>query len=138
MATPCFSVSSPPICRRRCRGFSWPGWIPLVTGALSLGAYFLPAWRRRWPGKLAALLGVLALGAAESMALWYAYSHYYIVDEPLARSFHFGPPLSFLWAFVALWFCRRRPRAKYQGLTLATLGQPILQSAEAAPRDPEA
>ena len=112
-------------------GWGWAGKLALihVIWPLAIGILLLIPWaalRRRWYGKLAGLLSLAWLGAAEGMLVWYAYSNCMITDAPRARSFAFFLPISFLGAFLLLWFCPRQPREKYQGLTLATLGQEIL------------
>ena len=60
------------------------------------------------------------------MLVWYFYSQAMVREVPLARSFAFFLPISFLGAFAILWFCPKQPREKYQGLTIATLGRPLL------------
>lgn len=114
-------------------GFGWAGkldfcyaGIPLAAGAALLLPYLVPALRRRWSGRITALLGLLALGFAEGMLVWYFYSQAMVREVPLARSFAFFLPISFLGAFAILWFCPKQPREKYQGLTIATLGRPLL------------
>lgn len=112
-------------------GWGWAGKLALihVIWPLAIGILLLIPWaalRRRWYGKLAGLLSLAWLGAVEGMLVWYAYSNCMITDAPRARSFAFFLPISFLGAFLLLWFCPRQPREKYQGLTLATLGQEIL------------
>ncbi len=100
-----------------------------VLWPLLLGLLLLVPWtvmRRYWYGKLSGLLALAAFGASEGMLVWYLYSNWMITDAPQARSFAFFLPVSFIGAFVILWFCPRQPREKYQGLTLATLGQEIL------------
>lgn len=64
---------------------------------------------------------------AEGFLIWYAYSNSMFVGEPLVRSFAFAPPVSLLVACIALRFSPIQPKEKYQGLTLATIKQPILQ-----------
>ena len=114
-------------------GFGWGGkldftyvLIPLIPGLLLASVWLFKSLRPRLTGKLAVLTGMLLLGAAEGMLIWYLYSNALIDEVPRARSFAFTLPISFLGAFVILWFCPRQPREKYQGLTLGTLNQEIL------------
>lgn len=114
-------------------GFSWAGKLDflyvllvLIPGILLILPWLLRSLRKTLSAKLAALAGMLFLGAAEGMLIWYFYSNALITDAPQARSFAFGLPVSFLGALGILWLCPKQPREKYQGLTLATLGKPIL------------
>jgi SSS family transporter len=100
--------------------------IPLAPGLLLTAVWLVKSLRNRVAGKLAVLTGMLLLGAAEAMLLWYGYSNAVVTDAPLGRSFAFALPISFLGAFVILWFCPRQPREKYQGLTLGTLNQEVI------------
>lgn len=113
--------------------FGWAGkldfvyaGVPLLIGLILLIPWFYKTLRNRWSVKISALTGFLVLGFAEGMLCWYFYSQALVKTEPLARSFAFYLPLSFLGAFLILWFCPKQPREKYQGLTLSTLGQEIL------------
>ncbi len=113
--------------------FSWAGklpflyaGVPLVIGLLLLLPYLRPELRSRWSGRIFALAGLLVLGFAEAMLIWFFYSQAMVEEVPLARSFAFFLPISFIAAFIILWFCPKQPREKYQGLTLSTLGEPIL------------
>lgn len=116
-------------------GFGWAGKLDflyvlfvLIPGILLLAPWLFRSLRRNISAKLAALAGMLFLGAAEGMLVWYFYSNALITDMPQARSFAFGLPVSFLGALGILWLCPKQPREKYQGLTLATLGKPILSA----------
>lgn len=126
-------------------GFGWAGkldflyaGIPLAVGLLLLVPYLSRSMRARWTGKLSALSGLLVLGFAEGMLLWYFFSQTMITDAPRARSFAFFLPVSLLAAFIILWFCPKQPKAKYQGLTLATLGEPVLTQKQGSGREQEA
>lgn len=114
-------------------GFGWGGkldliyvLLPLLPGLLLTALWFRKPLRTRILGKAAVLAGMLLLGVAEAMGLWYLYSHTMISDVPLARSFAFSLPVSFLGALAILWFCPLQSREKYQGLTLGTLNQEII------------
>lgn len=114
-------------------GFGWAGKLdfiyagtPVVVGVALLLPYLFSTLRQKWSGKIMALLGLTVLGFAEGMLVWYGFSQTLIEDVPQARSFAFSLPLSLVGAFVILWFCPKQPREKYQGLTLATLDEPIL------------
>ena len=102
--------------------------IPLAAGAALTAPYLLGG--RRWTASLSALLGMAGLGSALGMFTWYAYSHYYITSEPLARSFQFTLPVSVLLVFVALRFFPKQPPEKWRGLTLGTLNEPITAIAD--------
>ena len=108
------------------------------AAALALTAPYLAGRRRgRWPVKLAALLGMAAFGFALGMFTWYAFSQYYIVDAPLARSFQFGLPTSTILVFVALRFFPKQPPEKWRGLTLGTVNEPILAADQGKQRTPD-
>ncbi|MDD3154243.1 MAG: sodium/solute symporter [Victivallaceae bacterium] len=115
-------------------GFGWAGklpfvyaGIPLLLGILLLLPYASAKLRSRWSGRVSALVGLLALGFAEGMLVWYFYSQAMVETIPLARSFAFFLPISFIGAFIVLWFCPKQPEWKYMGLTLGTLGQKVIQ-----------
>ncbi len=125
-------------------GFGWAGplefacvAIPLALGVLPGLPYLRRSLRNNWRGKLSGLVSMLCFGVAEAMLIWYLYSQS-ITDTPRARSFAFFLPVSFLGAFLILWFCPKQPREKYQGLTLATLGQPILHANSETKERPDA
>jgi SSS family solute:Na+ symporter len=114
-------------------GFGWAGKFSfsyvapyLVIGIVLVLPYLIRKWRKTKAAKISALTGCLFLGAAGGLAMWWFFSNLLITDVPQARSFAFHLPLSFIGAFIILWFCPEQPKEKYQGLTLATLGQPIL------------
>ncbi len=110
-------------------GWAGPLALQYVLMPLAIGLLLCLPWllrRTGWPRKGLALLGMAVLGGAFGMLIWYCYSQMLITDVPRARSFAFGLPLSFIGAFILLWFCPKQPREKFQGLTLRTLGQPIL------------
>ncbi|WP_176013170.1 sodium/solute symporter [Victivallis sp. Marseille-Q1083] len=100
--------------------------IPLAAGALLLVPYLVKRRRQLRSSKICALLGMIVLGWSFGMLIWYGYSQLLITDLPRSRSFAFGLPLSFIGAFILLWFCPRQPKEKWQGLTLATLGEKII------------
>ena len=113
--------------------FSWAGklpfiyvLIPTIIGLIIGLPYLKKALRARWTGKLFGLLSLAVLGFAETMLVWYFYSQAMVKDVPLGRSFAFSLPISFIAAFIILWFCPKQPKEKYQGLTLSTLGEDIL------------
>ncbi len=115
-------------------GFGWAGkldfayvWPWLAAGLVLLTPYLVKTWRGTVKSKLSVLTGFMLLGAAEGMLIWYFFSNAMITDVPQARSFAFSLPISFLGAFVILWFCPKQPREKYQGLTLSTLNQEIIR-----------
>lgn len=114
-------------------GFGWAGKLdfiyvlPFLIGvAVLMLPYAKSTWRKHRLTKLSALTGFMALGALEAMLLWYFCSQYLINDVPQARSFQFAPPIGLILAFIALWFCPKQPKEKYQGLTLGTVNEPIL------------
>ena len=118
-------------------GFGWAGkldvvyfLIPLFVGILLCLPWLIPILRKSIYGKGFALLGMVALGSACSMGMWYFFSNTQISDIPQARSFTFFLPISFIAALIVVWFCPAQPRKKWQGLTLASLGEPIQERNE--------
>ena len=121
----------------------WAWAIPALVGLLCCVPYLMDkADKKKVSRVVGALVGMLFLGFALSMALWCFYSNL-MVDPtvvtdlalrevenpkfgPLARSFNFSLPISFLGTFVALLFCPVQPKEKYQGLTVWTINQPVL------------
>ncbi|MGE4563580.1 MAG: sodium/solute symporter [Victivallaceae bacterium] len=101
-------------------------WLPLVTGTALCLPWLFRRMRLNLPVRAAALFGLLALGFALGMGMWFYFSNTMITDVPLARSFAFFLPVSFLGAFAILWFCPLQPEEKYRGLTLGTLGDPVV------------
>ena len=73
-----------------------------------------------------ALIGTIFVGLAFNMFVWYFFSNLEITDVPKARSFAFYLPTLILWGIVVL-FCPKQPRENYQGLTVATINEPILK-----------
>ena len=67
-------------------------------------------------------------GAFTAALIWFIYSHIYITDEPLARSFLFGPPTTIIISCIAIFFCPVQPKEKYQGLTLDSWNEEILMN----------
>lgn len=106
-------------------GFTMVLW-PLIIGLVILIPYAFKKLRRMWIGKVSALGGMAVLGYAEAILIWYIYSNALITDVPQARSFYFFLPISLIGAFVVLLFCPKQPKEKYQGLTVWTLDEPIL------------
>jgi len=100
--------------------------LPLAIGVLLCWPWLVTMWRKRILVRISAFLGLIFLGVALTAAVWFGYSNFYVTTEPLERSFAFGLPISFFGAFIILFFCPVQPREKYQGLTLFTLGQPVL------------
>ena len=99
--------------------------VPLMAGFVMCAPWLLKELRQsRWV-KLLALLGLVWFGAALPIAQWYIFSNYYVVDVPLSRSFAFGLPLSFIGAFIVVWFCPVQPDKKWRGLTLSTINEKI-------------
>ena len=118
-------------------GFGWAGkqgseyFLALSgIGLLLVLPVLIPTLRQKLSVKIVALAGMLTLGFAFGIGQWYVFSNVFITDMPQACSFAFGLPIPVLLiiAFIALWFCPKQPREKYQGLTLATLGEKILAS----------
>ena len=99
---------------------------PLIIGLVILIPYAFKKLRRMWIGKVSALGGMAVLGYAEAILIWYIYSNALITDVPQARSFYFFLPISLIGAFIVLLFCPKQPKEKYQGLTVWTLDEPIL------------
>ncbi len=114
-------------------GFGWAGKldliyfiIPLAAGVILSLPWLVPAWRKTIYCKASSLLGMCFLGAACAMGMWYFFSNLLITDVPQSRSFTFFLPISFIGAFIIIWFCPVQPRKKWQGLTLSSLGEPVL------------
>jgi hypothetical protein len=76
------------------------------------------------------LVGSLCFGVAQGMLVWVFFSNLLIKDQPEARSFVFSLPLTLIVGFIALQFCPKQPREKYQGLTLSTINEPIIKKIE--------
>ncbi len=73
------------------------------------------------------MTGALGLGVTQGMLVWYIFSNMLIDKDPMARSFMFYLPLNLIIGFIALKCCPKQPREKYQGLTLATINEPIFK-----------
>ena len=86
----------------------------------------------RW-AKVCRYVALPFLGAGQTLLLWATFSNIYVKDAPLEKSFAFSLPISFIGAFILLWFMPVQERKKYQGLTLSTMGQEI----EALKKDKE-
>ncbi len=116
-------------------GFGWGGKLPfdwyvyiwIILGCAFAVPYFVKTIRERWYGKLSGLTACFCFGVLQSMLIWYIYSNVYVKDVPLERSFAFALPIDYIIAFIVLQFCPIQPKEKYQGLTLSTLNEPILQ-----------
>ncbi len=114
-------------------GFGWGGKFPFtsvlpfyIIGALLALPWFFKGVRRLLAVRIAGGFSLVWFGAGQTLLLWAIYSNLYVQDVPLEKSFAFSLPISFLCSFVLLWFMPAQPRHKYQGLTLATLGEPII------------
>ncbi len=102
--------------------------VPLAIGLALCLPYLWKSLRKRVLPVASSLLGLTALGWSLGIFYWYAFSNLLITDVPRAKSFAFYLPVPFLLAFVILRFCPKQPREKYQGLTLRTLGEPIVKT----------
>jgi SSS family transporter len=104
--------------------------IPLLAGGFCIGLWFI--LNQIIPRKYALailMFGVFLAGIAQGMCTWVLFSNTLIGDSPMARSFAFGLPTTLAIGFIALYFCPKQPREKYQGLTIATINEPILSRA---------
>ena len=99
--------------------------VPVVCGLAMCAPWLVKTLRKTTGAKALALLGLIWLGVAISTVQWYLFSNICIDDVPLARSFAFNLPVTFIGAFIVIWFCPVQPEEKYKGLTIATLGEPI-------------
>lgn len=114
-------------------GFGWGGkfsfnhvWPFYAIGLLLLLPTFLKVLREmRW-SKVCRWLALPFLGAGQTLLIWAIYSNVYVKDVPLEKSFAFSIPISFIGTFILLWFLPSQKPVKFQGLTLDTIGQPIL------------
>jgi len=102
----------------------------LFTGVLLAVPWLIPSLRRILWSRIGALSGLLMLGFASEMGIWYGFSNTLIDNYPQAESFAYFLPISFFGAFILLYFCPQQPREKYQGLTISTINQPILNKNE--------
>jgi Na+/proline symporter len=101
--------------------------IPTVIALILVAPYLFKKSLRRSKKIIAlALVGTIFVGLAFNMFVWYFFSNLEITNEPKARSFAFYIPTLILWAIVVL-FCPKQPRENYQGLTIATMKDPILK-----------
>ena len=104
-----------------------------AAGILLLLPTLIKALRSyRW-AKVCRYVALPFLGAGQTLLLWATFSNIYVKDVPLEKSFAFSLPISFIGAFILLWFMPVQERKKYQGLTLSTMGQEI----EALKKDKE-
>ena len=115
-------------------GFGWGGklpfWyvlIPLVIGVLCCIPYCRKETRSRIAAKTAGLVGVAFLGLSFMLLAWWGFSNWYVDTKPMECSFAFYMPFSTIGAFIILWFCPVQPREKWQGLTLGSLGEEIIE-----------
>lgn len=110
--------------------YAWP--LTALAVALLAAAAALYARRRNRRLEMIALsmFAALAAGGCEVFATWALFSNFCITDVPLARSFAFGLPTVLIIGWIALYFCPKQPREKYQGLTIFTLNQPMLNVKE--------
>lgn len=101
--------------------------IPAVIALILVAPYlFNKSYRKVKKVIASALVGTIFVGLAFNMFVWWFFSNIEITDEPKARSFAFYIPTLILWAIV-VFFCPKQPRENYQGLTLATMKEPILK-----------
>jgi len=105
----------------------WYAIIPLLVGMIFIASWFIFKSHRKSKIMISSLMtGALGLGVAQGMLIWVIFSDMLIGDEPQARSFMFGLPLTLIVGFIALRCCPKQPREKYQGLTIGTINEPIL------------
>ena len=103
--------------------------IPLVIGGIGVGLWFMLRKNRKKKVTFSILLlSVLILGMGQGMLIWAIFSNTLIVQEPLARSFAFTLPTALIVGFIGLCFCPKQPRESYQGLTLGTVNEEIVQA----------
>ena len=67
------------------------------------------------------------LGLSFMLLAWWGFSNWYVDTKPMECSFAFYMPFSTIGAFIILWFCPVQPREKWQGLTLGSLGEEIIE-----------
>ena len=113
-------------------GFGWAGkqeptYLLLTVAFMAVSGfpYLIKSLRSRRIVQIMAFGSITAAGLALGLLEWYFFSNFYIVDQPMARSFAFHFPFGFIGAFIILWFCPVQPEKKYKGLTVSTLGHPI-------------
>eukprot|EP00831_Metopus_contortus_P015137 TRINITY_DN16283_c0_g1_i1.p1 TRINITY_DN16283_c0_g1~~TRINITY_DN16283_c0_g1_i1.p1 ORF type:complete len:524 (+),score=19.15 TRINITY_DN16283_c0_g1_i1:216-1787(+) len=118
-------------------GLGWTGpldiiyfLVPLILGLLLCVPWLFSNFRTSIATRIITLTGISMLGVACALGMWYFYSNALITDIPKARSFSFFLPLSFIATCIAACFMPIQPRHKYQGLTLATLNDPLLKPSE--------
>lgn len=102
-------------------------WIPALCALAVLIPYLFKKLRTKWIGKISGLFSLALFGYAEAILIWFIYSNTLITDAPQARSFYFFLPVSLIGAFIILLFSPRQPKEKYQGLTVWTINEPILE-----------
>ncbi len=107
--------------------FDWYVYLWIILGTAFAIPYLIKAIRAHWYGKLSGLISCFFFGCSQSILIWYIYSNIYVKDVPLERSFAFFLPIDYILVFIALWFFPVQPKEKYQGLTLSTINEPILQ-----------
>jgi SSS family transporter len=113
---------------------SWAGpisfWyviVPLLIGLAFIAFWFVFKAHRKNKIMISSLMvGALGLGCTQGMLVWFIFSNMLIGKDPQARSFAFSLPLTLIVGFIALRFCPKQPREKYQGLTIGTINEPIL------------
>ena len=124
-------------------GFGWAGKLEFkylfyaisATVILMLPVVIFKKYRKTWKGKLHALVALAMAGYMEGILVWYLYSNAMITDEPRARSFAFGLPISLIGVLIILRFCPKQPREKWQGLTLSTINEPLLVGTKEKPQE---
>lgn len=109
----------------------WYAAAPLLIGLFFVALWFIfKPYRKRKIMLAPLLVGSLCFGVAQGMLVWVFFSNLLIKDQPEARSFVFSLPLTLIVGFIALQFCPKQPREKYQGLTLSTINEPIIKKIE--------
>ena len=101
--------------------------VPLVCGLAMAAPWLVRAFRKTAGARALALLGLVWFGFLLITAQWYYFSNLYIRDVPLARSFAFSLPISFIGVFLVVWLCPVQPEKKWRGLTLATINDKIAE-----------
>ena len=107
----------------------WYAAVPFLIGIFFVGLWFMFKHRYHRKSKImisSLMTGSFLFGIAQGILVWCIFSNVQIKDMPEARSFAFGLPITLLVGFIALYFCPKQPREKYQGLTIGTINEPII------------
>ncbi|MBE6355966.1 MAG: sodium/solute symporter [Lentisphaerae bacterium] len=112
-------------------GFGWGGKLPAIYMIVPsvIGILLIIPWcviKKKIVARISGFAGMFVLGFAFRLFIWWAYSSYFVTDRPLDCSFAFFMPVSFVIAFIALWFCPVQPEKKWRGLTLSTVNDNII------------